>query len=272
MCGVGVRSHRRWRRSHGSRASVSRMDPVKRRVRLAPPGPSPGTATTCRSSTGNEAPNRDGWTRGNMPMTIREDETVDSARPGFGTLRRIVETIVRFFMRNPDCQANEEDGFDPAVWNSRDNADPESVDYETALVEQYKLYTELTDRISQRRDNANARFFSLNGAALVAVSGPWATKLWATAGLAILQLVLLLGICVAWHRTVRSHRQLSSAKWRVVCTIEERLPVKPWTAEWALLGHGKDRQRYWKLTRLEQWAPVLFGCAYAASFALAISA
>ena len=201
-------------------------------------------------------------------MNIPLGQTVAWARSGFGAVRRKVAIMSRFFRKSRNSQTGLLDELDTRIWNPRDNTDLDSVDYESALLEQYRLYAELADRVSQRRGNTNTYFLSLNGAALVAISGPWATRLWATAGLAILQLVFLLGICISWHLTVRSHRQLSKAKWDVVCVLEQRLPAAPWSAEWNSLGGGKDRQRYWKLTSLEQWAPVLFGAAYVAAFVI----
>jgi hypothetical protein len=49
--------------------------------------------------------------------------------------------------------------------------------------------------------------------------------------------------------------------------LEERLPASPyWKGEWAALGNGQDKSKYWPMTHLEQWVPILFATTYLASF------
>ena len=110
-------------------------------------------------------------------------------------LRRLA-TLLRFARKDRSLVMQP---LDEQVWNPRDGSVGRSIGYEVALLEQYRLFAELADRHSQRRGSANRYFLSLNGAALVAMSGPWATQLWATAGLAIIQIIFLFGICVAWY-------------------------------------------------------------------------
>ncbi len=73
--------------------------------------------------------------------------------------------------------------------------------------------------------------------------------------------------CLVWFWTIRSYRQLNAGKWAVVGALERRLPASPWwSAEWAALGRGEDPARYWPLTHLEQWVPLLFALAYVGGF------
>jgi len=59
----------------------------------------------------------------------------------------------------------------------------------------------------------------------------------------------------------------------VRAALEERLPASPfWRAEWWALGEGTDRSRYWPLSHIEQWIPVLFALAYVSGFFAAILA
>ena len=80
-------------------------------------------------------------------------------------------------------------------------------------------------------------------------------------------LIALLGGCFAWYYLVRSYRQLNTAKYEVVGALEERLPASPyWRAEWWALGEGKDPARYWPLSHIEQWLPILFAGTYLGGF------
>src|SRR4051812_49472784 len=73
-----------------------------------------------------------------------------------------------------------------------------------ALLEQYKLYVEMADRISQRRGLTNTFFLTLNTAIFALVGGlrhdrpeqPW----WL-----VLPLTAMLGQCLAWFWLVRSY-------------------------------------------------------------------
>ncbi|WP_454197904.1 RipA family octameric membrane protein [Nocardia sp. Marseille-Q1738] len=139
--------------------------------------------------------------------------------------------------------------------------------YDSVVLDQYRLYVEMADRISARRGLTNSFFLTLNTGifTLVATFGknPPDTKEWWLA----IPLVGILGQCFAWFYLVRSYRLLNSAKYQVIGALEERLPASPfWKAEWWALGEGKDRARYWPLTHIEQWIPVLFGLAYVAGF------
>jgi hypothetical protein len=45
-----------------------------------------------------------------------------------------------------------------------------------------------------------------------------------------------------------------------------------WRAEWWALGEGTDRARYWPLSHIEQWIPILFGLAYISGFLVIVLA
>lgn len=157
------------------------------------------------------------------------------------------------------------------LWNDTGAASPGTqtgpVGYDQALLEQYKLYVEMADRISQRRAMANTFFLSLNTGifaliGLVLGAPPVGREAW----LAV-PVTALLGGCFAWYYLVRSYRQLNTAKYEVVGALEERLPASPyWRAEWWALGEGKDPKRYWPVSHIEQWLPILFAATYLGGF------
>lgn len=149
------------------------------------------------------------------------------------------------------------------LWNDIEDNQHECLTYSGALMEQYKLYVELADRVSERRGVANSFFLLVNSAAVVILGSlgisldpksPW---------LLVFPTVILICICGAWFYIVKSYSQLNSVKWEVVGVMEERLPASPWwRAEWQALGEGKDRSRYWPLTHVERWVPLVFILLY----------
>lgn len=145
--------------------------------------------------------------------------------------------------------------------------------YQAAILDQYKTYVEMADRISARRGLTNTFFLTLNTLIFTAVGVFWRDRPTASTWFLIFPTIVLLGQCAAWFWILRSYRQLNSAKYAVIGALEERLPSSPyWSAEWTALGQGKDRSRYWPFTHLEQWIPVLFGVTYLAAFIAAVAA
>jgi hypothetical protein len=158
----------------------------------------------------------------------------------------------------------------PNLWNADvDTASysAENEKYQAAVLEQYKIYVEMADRISARRGLANTFFLTVNTAVFTIIGVFWKDRPQATTWLLMLPLIVLLGQCLAWFWLIRSYRQLNAAKWIVVGALEERLPASPyWRAEWKAVGEGRDPSKYWPLSHLEQWVPMLFAACYLAGF------
>ena len=131
--------------------------------------------------------------------------------------------------------------------------------YEDHLLDMYKLYVEMADRISSRRQSANSYFLSIS-TALVAAAG-----LTQRHALSVQQWKLPLVIAVAgivlsylWYRLVKSYRDLNSGKFEVVHHIESMLPIRPYDAEWKAIGEGKDAKLYKPFTHIEVGVPWVF--------------
>lgn len=134
--------------------------------------------------------------------------------------------------------------------------------FEEHILEQYKLYIEMADRISARRMLANSFFLGVHTSLLALLSlffkenQQEPTIIW----LAPLFAVILL--CFVWWRIVYSYRQLNSGKFKVIHKIEQMLPIAPYEEEWKELGCGKDSNLYKPLTSIENWPPVCFAILY----------
>lgn len=162
------------------------------------------------------------------------------------------------------------------LWN--DAVTPESYggaeSYRGAILDQYKLYVEMADRISSRRGLTNTFFLTLNTFLFTTAAAVWKDHphVHLTTAELVLLLVVALAQSVAWWMIVRSYRQLNAGKYMVVGLLEERLPASPyWKAEWQALGEGKDLRRYLPLTHVEQWVPLIFAAVYVAAFVLLVS-
>lgn len=154
---------------------------------------------------------------------------------------------------------------DTALWNSAVTADAFTDEavyrYHMAVMEQYRVYVESADRVSARRNTANAFFLSGN-TALLTLLGAATTVETHRIPVAVIVCVLAAALCqcLIWGIQARSYRVLSSAKWAVVAELERRLPALAYSsAEWVT---ALPSRRYRPLTRIERWIPALFAALH----------
>lgn len=129
--------------------------------------------------------------------------------------------------------------------------------YKSHLLEQYKLYVEMADRISSRRQSANSFFLSVN-TAIIALVGY--VNFGSKTASEFYWLISLSGIilCFMWYRLIRSYRDLNSAKFKVIHEMEALLPVSPYDMEWEKVGEGKNSKLYLPFTHIEIFIPWVF--------------
>jgi hypothetical protein len=135
------------------------------------------------------------------------------------------------------------------------------------LLEQYKQYVEMADRVSARRLTTNSFFLTLNSA-IIALGGYNALRIGqpAPASLAVAASLAGVTLCLVWFRLVKSYRDLNSAKFRVIHEIEKLLPLSPYDAEWQAVGRGTQPARYLPFTNLELYVPWVFAMLHVAAF------
>lgn len=133
--------------------------------------------------------------------------------------------------------------------------------------EQYKLYVELTDRISERRQTANSFFVGVN-TGIVALLGFLGPDRQFVRAERVYFLISVAGVvlCLLWYRIIRSYRDLNTARFAIIHEMEETLPFRPYTAEWQHVGHGNVSRLYKPLTHIETGVPWLFFVLYCGVF------
>lgn len=139
-------------------------------------------------------------------------------------------------------------------------AEPSAADSE-ALLAQYRLLVESSEALVMRRQGVNTFFLSVNSLVLAATG-----LLLRDGTLTDLESFALISmsfgacvLCFVWRRLISSFRQLSKGKFDVIHALEQRLPARVFTAEWAALGHGKDPKKYRPFTGIEAKTPLVFG-------------
>lgn len=143
---------------------------------------------------------------------------------------------------------------------------PEEPIRRSETMELYLLAVEMADRISARRGNANTFFLSVQ-TALVTLIGFGIPKLsespwWVPTAVALAGITL----SGAWWMQLRSYRDLNGAKFRVINSLEEKLPARIYTDEWDVLRNdaatGRRHRHYTELGTTERLVPVIFAVAH----------
>ena len=96
------------------------------------------------------------------------------------------------------------------------------------ILEQYKLYVEMADRVSARRAAANTFFLTINTAVFTLIGVLWTKRPEAGTWVLAFPLAVLVMQCLTWFWVIRSYRQLNTAKFAVIGALETLLPVSPY--------------------------------------------
>jgi hypothetical protein len=138
----------------------------------------------------------------------------------------------------------------------------QSEKHQEYLLEQYKLYVEMMDRVTARRGQANQFYLSLLSA-ILGISTLFADsqKNIAYPKTSFL-LISILGLilCISWWVTIHSYKQLNYLKFKVIHEMEKNLPFPCYKREWEI-EDGKT-VKYRRLSKIEKFIPILLGVIY----------
>jgi len=127
------------------------------------------------------------------------------------------------------------------------------------LMEQYILYVEMTDKVSERRHQANSFFLTVNTIIVTALTGlvSLTQEFSAPYSWAIVPALTGIVFCLSWRRLIQSYGQLNRGKFKIIHLLETRLPASQFNAEWDALNHG-DGTVYKPFTQTEMNVPLVF--------------
>jgi hypothetical protein len=132
--------------------------------------------------------------------------------------------------------------------------------YADHYLEIYKLYVEMADRVSARRQTANS-FYLTVCSAIAALVGffPQSFLGWKSA-----LVVGAAGIAMSWMwiRNIQTYKDLNGGKFLVINALEQRLPVSPYEAEWDVLQRGRAKSTYRPFHKVEILVPYMFGILF----------
>ena len=120
------------------------------------------------------------------------------------------------------------------------------------LLNQWQTCVDMANSVSQRHDNMNNIFITLNLAIIAAISITWDIK-------SLFILIVGITICILWILIIQNYKLLNTAKFNVINSIEEKLPSTPFKDEWQFL---KNSKKYMDSTTLERILPITFIILY----------
>ena len=162
-----------------------------------------------------------------------------------------------------DIIMNYEQGEYIHIFN--DMADSEEMTREE-LFEQYKLFTETSEALVNRRQNVNSFYITANTAIITiaatafSLSGDLFSKLIITIALSIPGILMN----HSWRRILESYGITNSSKMKIISMIEKKLAASLYDAEWNVMSNKYNRQPYVSFTDSEKALPMIFIAVFAA--------
>ena len=131
------------------------------------------------------------------------------------------------------------------------------------LIEQYKLYVEMMDRISSRRSTIGNYYLSLVVGIIGILSMIIEKKYFANNNM-VIYIIGILGliICIIWFINILSYKQINSLKFKVIEEMENDLPYQCYTREWEILKSGSNKFRYTRLSFIERIVPLFLSLLF----------
>src|SRR5439155_676026 len=124
--------------------------------------------------------------------------------------------------------------------------------FQEHLLEQYKLYVESSEKVSEKRISTGNYLLAVSSS-LLTVFGIASALHVVGAWLVIIPIAGFL-VSLTWFSLVISYKDLNTAKFKVIHELENYLPAALFRYEWYLCEHGKGKA-YNPITHLERWIP-----------------
>lgn len=136
--------------------------------------------------------------------------------------------------------------------------------YSQHFFEQYRIYLEGIEQISNRRDSANKYLITLNSGFLISIAflieniGSQCVLKIALSGICLLGII----ISIIFYFLINSYKQLNAGKFEVLHEIESKLPLDLYKREWEILGKGNNYKKYFPFSHIEKLIPIFLGVTY----------
>ena len=140
--------------------------------------------------------------------------------------------------------------------------------FQAHLLEQYKVFVESAQKVTDRRITTGNYLLTVNSF-LLTVFGVASSQHLAGFWLAIVPVAGLL-VSFTWYALVVFYRNLGASKYKVIHEMENYLPASPFRCEWQS-AREERAQRHRGVTHLERVIPLIFAVIYLALLGYSVS-
>lgn len=126
------------------------------------------------------------------------------------------------------------------------------------IIEIYKLHTELSDRISQRRGQSNQFYTTLLTTLMGVIGFSMAQK---PDFFFIIRIIAITGILISlvWMLNIRSYKVLNLSKFMILQELEEKMPFQFFKKEYEKI---KQQKKYLNQSNVEMIIPFIFAIIF----------
>lgn len=156
-----------------------------------------------------------------------------------------------------DIVMNYEQGKYINVFNETGKAEPLT---SQELFEQYRLFTETSEALVNRRQNVNSFYITANTALITiaatafSLSGDLASKLLITLVLSVPGVLLN----HSWKKLLESYGIINSSKMKIISLLEKQLAASLYDAEWQVMSNKYNKVPYVSFSDGEKMLPQIF--------------
>lgn len=161
-----------------------------------------------------------------------------------------------------DIVMNYEQGRYINIFNANDRGEELT---QAELFEQYRLFTETSEALVNRRQNVNSFYITANTALITiaatafSLNGDVLSKILITLALTVPGILLN----HSWKKILVAYGITNSSKMKIISLIEKRLAASLYDAEWQVMSNQYNKTPYVSFTDGEKSLPVIFICLYA---------
>lgn len=128
------------------------------------------------------------------------------------------------------------------------------------LFEQYRLFTETSEALVNRRQNVNSFYITANTAIITIAATAFSLGGDLLSKLVITLVLSVPGILLnhSWKKLLESYGIINSSKMKIISLLEKRLAASLYDAEWQVMSNKYNKDPYVSFTDGEKMLPQIF--------------
>lgn len=133
-----------------------------------------------------------------------------------------------------------------------------------SLFEQYKMFSDTSEALVNRRQNVNSFYITSNTALITIAATAFSLNGDLLSKLIITIVLTIPGILLnhSWGKILESYGIINSSKMKILSMLEQRLAASLYDAEWQAMSNKYNKKQYVSFTDGEKSIPLIFNGVY----------